>query len=108
MAIGKTPLFSELSGSCGPVDFRTRMNGKIEIGTNRDPTKKPKTAAQQQINEMYGYAVEIWNTSSEINKNAWNEKGDLLQISGWNYLVYIAINPARSDEAEYNISRYGT
>lgn len=107
MAIGETPMFDHLSGSAGPVDFRTRRNHKIEIGKKRIPDQPERSDAQQEINQMYGYAVEIWRTSSADEQKNFSDEGDKTNITGFNWLLYLVIAPALYDQAKYDISRYG-
>lgn len=83
MAIGKTPLFSELSGSCGPVDFRTRRNGKIEIGKKRIPAN-PQSIRQREVRAGYGRLYEVWQNASYIDKTQYKRLGKLYNVSAWN------------------------
>jgi len=107
MAIGTTPIFSEISGSTAELTFRTRRNKAIEISHKQGPRPAARSEAQQLINKKYGFAVEVWRTSTPDKKTSWNEKGTSKNISGFNYLVYLVIHPARYNKAEYDISSYG-
>lgn len=107
MATGTSPLFTTISGKVAGIDYRTRRNNKIEIGKTRDPHNKTPSSEQQDIQQKYGHAAEIWRTSTNENKEAWNANGNITNISGFNYLIYIAIAPGRYNEAQYGISNYG-
>lgn len=97
MAIGTTPLFSELSGSCGPVDFRTRRNGKIEIGKKRIPAN-PQSTEQLNTRNAYGRLHELWQNAAWIDKEQYNNIAAEYKISPWNaflmrHLPIMRLNP---------------
>jgi len=83
MAIGTTPLFSKISGSAGPVDFRTRRNGKIEIGKKRIPAN-PQSTRQLEVRNGYGRLHELWQNASYIDKAQYERLGQLYNVSPWN------------------------
>jgi hypothetical protein len=83
MAIGTTPLFSELSGSCGPVDFRTRRNNKIEIGKKRIPAN-PQSTEQTNTRNAYGRLHELWQNADWIDKTQYENMAAEYNISTWN------------------------
>jgi hypothetical protein len=98
MAIGTTPLFSKISGSAGPVDFRTRRNGKIEIGKKRIPAN-PQSTRQLEVRAGYGRLHELWQNAPWIDKNPINSNAKLDKLSSWNewlkyHLPIMSLDPA--------------
>ena len=83
MAIATTPLFNQISGSAGPVDFRTRRNGKIEIGKKRIPSN-PQSTRQLEVRAGYGRLHELWQNASYIDKAQYERLGQLYNVSAWN------------------------
>lgn len=83
MAIVTTPLFNRISGSAAGVDFRTRRNGKIEIGEKRIPTN-PQSNRQLEVRAGYGRLHELWQNASYIDKAQYERLGKLYNVSAWN------------------------
>lgn len=98
MAIGTTPLFSKISGSAGPVDYRTRRNGKIEIGKKRIPAN-PQSTEQQNTRNAYGRLHELWQNAAWIDKTQYENIAAAYNISAWNafllrHLPTMRLNPS--------------
>lgn len=83
MAIGTTPLFSKISGSVGPVDYRTRRNGKIEIGKKRIPAN-PQSTRQLEVRTAYGRLFELWENEVWVNKQQYADIAEPQKIAAWN------------------------
>lgn len=97
MAIATTTLFNEIHGSAGSVDFRTRRNGKIEIGKKRIPSN-PQSTEQQNTRNAYGRLHELWQNAAWIDKTQYENIATAYDISAWNafimrHLPIMRLNP---------------
>ena len=100
MAIATTPLFSRISGSAGSVDFRTRRNGKIEIGKKRIPSN-PQSTEQQNTRNAYGRLHELWQNAAWIDKEQYENIAAAYDISAWNAFLMRHLSTMRLNPAAY-------
>ena len=76
-------IMNEIRGKIKNVEFRTRRDGRIELGARRIP-KQPLSPAQLSVREAYGKIYQKWTQLSEEEKQYYNSLGRKEGLSGWN------------------------
>lgn len=79
-------VITKISGKLKNVEFRTRRDGRIELGARRIP-KQPLSPAQLSVRKAYGKIYQKWTQLSEEEKAYWNELGKAEKLSGWNVFL---------------------
>ncbi len=63
-------VITKISGKLKNVEFRTRRDGRIELGARRIP-KQPLSPAQLSVRKAYGKIYQKWTQLSEEEKAYW-------------------------------------
>lgn len=86
-------VITSLFGKLKNVEFRTRRDGRIELGARRIP-KQPLSPAQLSVREAYGKIYQKWTQLSEEEKQYYNSLGKAEKLSGWNVFFREKMKPA--------------
>jgi len=86
-------VITKISGKLKNVEFRTRRDGRIELGARRIP-KQPLSPAQLSVREAYGKIYQKWTQLNEEEKQYYNSLGQKEGLSGWNVFFREKMKPA--------------